>query len=337
MPPKVLLLVNTGTPDGPDRKSVKKYLSEFLNDPLVVDIPWLLRKILVNFIIVPFRAPKSAELYSRLWTEEGSPLKVNLQKLAEKLQQKMKDEFLVIACMRYGQPSIRSALQEIPDGAEVTVLPLFPQYATATTGSVIETVNSEVRVRKLLDIRFIHKFWAHPAFIDAYAEKLKGYDPKSFDHIIFSYHSLPMRQLKKIHPETDPLRCSCEKEFPRHGSECYKAACYATTRLIAGKLGLGNHCLTTAFQSRMSKNWIGPFTDRLIIDLAERGNKKVLVISPSFVSDCLETLVEIKQEYSRLFRSSGGSELVMAESLNYDDIWVDAISEIAKNPSVFLT
>lgn len=332
MPGKVLLLVNTGTPDGPDRKSVRKYLSEFLNDPLVVDIPWLLRKILVNCIIVPFRASGSAELYSRLWTGEGSPLKVNLEKLAGKLRQKMKDDYIVSTAMRYGNPSIRSALDKMPDGAAITVLPLFPQYASATTGSVIEAVTTEAKTLNFNNVGFIDRFWAHPAFIDAYAERIKTYKPESFDHIIFSYHSLPLRQLKKVHKGVDPRKCSCDKEFPGHGSGCYKAACHATTRIIAGKLGLKDHLLTTAFQSRMSKNWIGPFTDSVIMDLAKQGKKKILVVSPSFVSDCLETLVEIKEDYARLFRSAGGEELVMAESLNYCDIWVKAITEIVRNP-----
>ncbi|HLN56281.1 MAG TPA: ferrochelatase [Bacteroidales bacterium] len=332
MPCKVLLLVNTGTPDGPDRKSVRKYLSEFLNDPLVIDIPWLLRKVLVNLIIVPFRAPKSAQLYSRLWTPQGSPLKVNLEKLTEKLQDKLEDEYLVLGAMRYGNPSIRSALQKIPAGAELTVMPLFPQYASATTGSVIEAVKREAKSPGFNKIKFIDRFWSHPAFIEAYSEKIHEYRPESFDHVIFSYHSLPVRQLRKIHNDVDPGSCICDKEFPSHGSGCYKAACHATTRLIAGKLGLKENMLSTSFQSRLSKNWIGPFTDRVIVDLAKQGKRRILVVSPSFVSDCLETLVEIKDEYRRVFMNAGGNELIMAESLNYDKPWIEGIPKIINNP-----
>lgn len=332
MPAKVLLLVNTGTPDGPDTKSVRRYLSEFLNDPFVIDIPWLLRKVLVNLIIVPFRAPKSAELYSRLWTPEGSPLKVNLRKLTELLQEKLKEEYLVFGAMRYGNPSIRSAMNKIPAGADLTVIPLFPQYASATSGSVIEAVKEEARQLNILKLNIIEKFWSHPAFIESFSEKIKKYKPDSFDHILFSYHSLPVRQLRKIHNDVDPGSCSCDKEFPAHGSGCYKAECYATTRLLTQKLELSDRMLSTAFQSRLSKNWIGPFTDDVIVDLAKQGKKKILVVSPSFVCDCLETLVEIKEEYSMVFRAAGGEELIMVESLNYDKKWIEAISVIVSSP-----
>lgn len=328
MPGKALILVNTGTPDSPDEQSVKNYLSEFLNDPMVIDLPWLMRKILVNYIIIPARASKSARLYSMLWTNEGSPLKVNLEKLAREVQQKLGDEYMVTGAMRYGNPSISSALSKIPEGTEITVLPLYPQFANATTGTVMKAFMDEGANRQ--NVKFIDQFYSHPAFIDVFAEKIRNYKPLEFDHIAFSYHSLPVRQVRNVHPGIRPDRCNCDKHFPEHGSSCYKATCYQTTRLIAEKLKLNEGTYSTTFQSQMSRNWIGPFTSQFIRRQALAGKKRILVAAPSFVSDCLETLIEIKAEYNRQFRASGGKELILVESLNSSREWSDAIIRILK-------
>lgn len=332
MPQKVLLLVNTGTPDSPDKGAVKKYLSEFLNDPFVIDISAVLRKVLVNLIIIPFRASKSAGLYSRLWTEEGSPLKVNTNNLVLKLQVRLKDEYLVLGAMRYGNPSVGSVLGKIHDDSEVTIFPMFPQYASATTGSVKAAIEREIKAaNKSTRLRFINQFYSHPSFIDCFAEKIQNYRPEQFDHLILSYHSLPVRQITRIHPEIRPDQCNCDKQFPRHGSACYRATCYMTSRLIAQKLSVDENFITTAFQSRLSKNWIGPFTDKVLLDLASKGKKKILLAAPSFVSDCLETLIEIGEDYRDTFLSAGGKELVLVESLNDEERWADAIISIIKS------
>lgn len=327
---KVLLLVNTGTPDNPDKESVRRYLTEFLNDPMVIDIPWLIRKILVNFIIIPFRASKSARLYSRLWTKEGSPLKINHEKLVLKLQEKLKNEYTVIGAMRYGNPSISSALQKIPEGSGITVVPLFPQYASATTGSVKREV-TRLAARRFHEIKFIDHFYSHPAFINVFTDRIRRYGPEEFDHIIFSYHSLPVRQIVKQHPGLKPDQCGCENCMPEHGRYCYRAHCYMTTRLIAEKLNLPVEYYSTTFQSQLRGNWIGPFSDRTIRELALQGKKKILVCAPSFVSDCLETLIEIREEYNEIFKSAGGRELVLVDGLNYGDDWAYALCDIIRD------
>jgi ferrochelatase len=330
---KILLLVNTGTPDSPHVKLVRKYLSEFLNDKRVIDLPWLLRKILVNIIIVPFRSPKSAVLYSRLWTDDGSPLKYNLYNLVNKVQCMVDNEYRVIGAMRYGSPSLRDTLRilerEIPE--EIIVFPLYPHYASSTSGSVSEFIMNEIRTWNIVpNIRIMSQFYSNPSFIDAVADKIRKHDPDGFDHILFSYHSLPLRHLRKIHPETGCTLCNCNTEFPEYGSFCYRATCYETTKLLAEKLNLDHAKYSTSFQSRLSKNWLAPFTDTRLIELAHSGKRRVLVVAPSFAADCLETLIEIKEEYSKLFQKEGGEILVLAESLNDSDTWAEAIIRIAK-------
>lgn len=326
---KVLLLVNTGTPENPGVKAVRKYLSEFLNDPYVIDLPWLTRKILVNFIIVPFRSRHSAGLYSRLWTPEGSPLKVNLDRLVSKLNTRLKDRYTVLGAMRYGNPSIESAFQQITEESEIIVIPLYPQYASSTTGSVKDAVMRKAASHEMSSkVKFIDQFYSHNAFIEAFAAEIMKHTPDQFDHILFSYHSLPVSHLLKIHPNQHPDGCTCSSALPAHDLPCYKAECYQTSRLLARKLYLDEERYSTSFQSRMSKNWIGPFTDKVLQELAVNGKKKVLIAAPSFVSDCLETLVEIREQYRDLFLEAGGENLVLSESLNDSDTWVDAIVKI---------
>lgn len=326
---KVLLIVNTGTPDNPGVRAVGRYLSEFLNDPFVIDLPWLARKMLVNFIIVPFRVRHSAKLYSRLWTPDGSPLKVNLDKLVAKLETRLKNRYTVIGAMRYGNPSIKSAFQQIDKDSEVIVLPLFPQFASSTTGSVKNAVLKEAASLKMSqNIRFIDQFFSDVAFIEAFASTIMKYSPEKFDHVLFSYHSLPVSHLLKLHPEQNPGKCTCSSSFPSFGLSCYKAQCYHTSRLIARRLNLDEEKYSTSFQSRMSRNWIGPFTDKVLADLPGKGRKKVLVAAPSFVADCLETLIEIKEQNMELFHAAGGENFFMSESLNYSDIWIEALAKI---------
>lgn len=326
---KAILLVNTGTPDAPTVKEVRKYLFHFLNDPRVIDLPWLTRKLLVNLIIVPFRSPKSAGLYRKIWTREGSPLLLHTLTLRDKLQTKLAENFDVFVAMRYGNPSIKKAIDEIgrSNYRELIVVPLFPQYASSTTGSIVDAVKCEAEKCKL-EVRFVEQFYKHPAFINAFASKIEVYKPAVYDHVVFSYHGLPNRHLDKSHPGISHKNCTCEHRMPTHGSHCYKATCYETTRLLALKLGLKPENYTVAFQSRLSNNWMTPFTDHVLKDLAQKGVKKVLVTAPAFVADCLETTLELGVEYRELFIESGGTELCLVESLNADDKWVKALAEI---------
>ncbi len=328
---KAVLLVNLGTPLQPTKKEVRKFLTNFLNDPLVIDIPWLFRKLLVNLIIVPFRAGKSSKMYQKLWTNEGSPIFIHLNNLGHELQAELKSDMQVFTAMRYGTPDLRLTLQLIADAQieELYVLPLFPQYATSTTGSVVRFIQEEIKkLKNPFQVSIIQDFYNHLDFIQAFTQKINSYQPESFNHIIFSYHSLPEIQLERIHPEHSCLSCNCEIEMPEYGKNCYKAQCYETTRLLVRSLQLQPSVYSVAFQSRFAKKWIGPFTEDIILQLAKAGEKRVLVVAPSFVADCLETLVEIKLDYVELFKKHGGEELVLVESLNADNIWAKAIANI---------
>ncbi|MGQ1786633.1 MULTISPECIES: ferrochelatase [unclassified Saccharicrinis] len=331
---KALLIINIGTPDKPEKKAVRRFLFEFLNDRLVIDIPWLLQKILVNLIIIPFRLNNSTKLYQRLWTKDGSPLMFYQSRLVKKLNDKLKGEYDVYSAMRYGNPSLKYVLKEIQKNnyEELIVLPHYPQYATSTTLSTINKVNREVKNwKKLPTIKYVDQFYDHPAFIGAFVHNIKKHDIDSYDHVVFSYHGLPDRQVNKLHPPIKSPECSCHVAMPDHGRNCYKATCYQTTRLMAKELGLEKEKYTVSFQSRLSKNWLMPFTDDVLRDLLNRGKKRVLVVSPAFVTDCLETEVEIGFEYNEEFLENGGEKLQLVESLNDSEVWVNGIAEIVRS------
>lgn len=331
---KAVLLINVGTPDKPEVKSVRRFLTEFLNDPYVITMPWLFRVILVNLIIVPFRASKSTKLYKQLWEKEGSPLLTNAMKLQDKLAVKIGEDYKVYFAMRYGNPSINKALSEIEKGdfEEIIIVPLFPQYALSTSETAIQKVYKEAKKFKALPkLRVIHQFYSHPSFIHAWVARVKEFDLNFYDHIIFSYHGLPLTHIAKIHPQNKIKDCNCETEMPTHGKLCYKASVHATTRLLVKELGLNKDQYSVGFQSRLTNHWLSPFTDELIMDLAKRGHKKMLIISPAFVADCLETNVELGIEYAELFLKEGGEKLDLVKSLNDSPAWVNALDQIIKS------
>ena len=324
---KAILLVNVGTPDSPDVASVRHYLKSFLNDRFVIDLPWLLRKILVNLIIIPFRVRRSAGLYRKLWTKEGSPLLVNHKRAVKKLGNISDDSYIVRGAMRYGNPSIDKVFDELEESGinEIIVLPLYPHYSYSTT----ETLKEFLRERYLrYKISFVDQFYSHPAYIDSFANKISGYNPANYDHIIFSYHGLPIRHIQRMHPGFPVSDCGCDKQMPVNREKCYRAACYETTRLLAVALNLPEETYSTSFQSRLSKNWLKPFTDEKIRDLKAEGINSILVAAPSFVADCLETKIEIGVEYRDMFLSLGGKKLDLVESLNNDDRWISAMIKI---------
>jgi ferrochelatase len=324
------VLINVGTPDNPSTCAVRRYLREFLNDPEVIDLPWLTRKLLVNLIIVPFRTPRSAKKYQWLWTENGSPLLHHMNELVKKLQLLAGDNIDVFGAMRYGNPSLEKLLEDLKNTgySSITFLPLYPQFASSTSGSVIQLINSRYKG----EFTIVDQFYNHQRFIETFSNIISKYNPDSFDHILFSYHGLPLRQIQKCHPGTEVKNCTCETEMPLHGSHCYRAACYATTRLLAASAGLAKHKYSTSFQSRLSKNWMTPFTDKRLIELARIKAKKVLVVPASFVADCLETSLEIGEEYRLLFLEEGGEKLVMTESLNSSPEWTEALYDILGEP-----
>jgi ferrochelatase len=334
-----VLLINLGTPDSPSVKDVGRYLFEFLNDPRVIDIPALARFILVNFIIVPFRAPKSAKIYKELWINnclpdgrEGSPLLFYGRSIQEKLQKGLGDNFDVQLAMRYRKPSIEDVFEELykKNLERIIILPLFPQYASATTGSVIDKAMKIISKWWVIpEIKFISQHYDNEGFINTIVERAKKYNIDEYDHILFSYHGLPVRQVDKVYK--DGTLCEehhCETEINETNRYCYKATCYATTRMITQKLGLPADRYTVCFQSRLDKNWLEPFADRIIIEQAKKGAKKLLVFSPAFVADCLETIIEIGKEYQQLFVEHGGEKVQLVESLNDHPLWIDALKNM---------
>lgn len=326
-----VVLINLGTPDSPSVSNVRSYLSQFLNDPRVIDIPWLLRKMLVNLIIVPFRAPKSAKVYQKLWTDKGSPLLFHSEKAKELLQSELGDQYDVFLSMRYKNPSIPHVLEKIrlANYPRIIFLPMFPHYASATTGSAHDEVMRIVRKWWVMpEMRFISQYYAHPLFIEAFAERGRQYNFNDYEHILFSYHGLPERQVDKVYNEGLCSDHDCEKEITEENKFCYKATCYATTRLLAEKLGIPEEKYTVCFQSRLDKKWLEPFSDKVVIECAKKGMKKILVFSPAFTADCLETIIEIGDEYQEIFHEHGGEKVQLVESLNDHPLWIQCLKDL---------
>ncbi len=326
-----VILLNVGTPDKPEVNAVRRYLTQFLNDKYVIDIPWLWRKLLVNLIIVPFRAPKSAKLYQQLWTQNGSPLVIYGNEAVQKLQKKLGDTYSVFLAMRYGNPAVKKIVKQIKnEGFEkIVLIPLYPQYALSTTETSVVYVKKQLqKLNYNPEIKVITSFYTHPMFLDAFVSQIEQKKPNEFDHILFSYHGLPVRQVEKLHPGIASENCSCHEAFPEHGKACYKAQCYETTRLLASKLNLQKDDYSVAFQSRLSKNWLTPFTDETISNLLKEEKTKILVVAPAFVADCLETIIEIGYEYKEDFIKSGGEKLELVPSLNSEDKWIETLEQL---------
>lgn len=326
-----VLLLNVGTPGNPEISGVRKFLFEFLNDKRVIDIPWLIQKILVNLIIVPFRAPGSAKLYQRLWTAKGSPLLFHGISLQEKLQKKLGNGYIVAFATNYQQPNIKEAVAKFckMNVSRIIALPLFPQYASSTTGSVFE------KLLKLLSPKYnipaittITQYYDNPLYLEAMVERVCQHDYVNYDHILMSFHGLPVSQVNKSHQGETCENYNCTKKVTVQNLYCYHASCYATSRMLAGKLNLDERSYSVCFQSRISKKWLSPFTDDVILRLAKEGKKSLLVVCPSFTADCLETTIEIGQEYRDLFLQNGGAKLTLVESLNDSELWVDAIRDM---------
>jgi len=332
IPKTCVLLINLGTPDSPSVKDVRIYLREFLNDPRVIDIPAIARFFLVNFIIVPFRAPKSAKIYNELWTEGGSPILFYSRSVQKKLQQVLGNNFEVELAMRYQNPGLDEVLAQIEkkNYEKIIIVPLFPQYASATTGSIIEKVMKIIGKWFIIpEIKIISQFYDDEGFINTIVELAKKYTLNDYDHILFSYHGLPIRQIDKVYGDGTPCEeHNCEDEITDKNKYCYKATCYATTRLLAEKMNISNEKHTVCFQSRLDKKWLEPFSDKVVIEQAKKGTKKLLVFSPAFVSDCLETTIEIGREYQHLFEEHGGEKIQLVESLNDHPMWIDALKNI---------
>jgi len=328
---KGILLVNLGTPDSPSVSDVRRYLDEFLMDGRVIDIKPIPRNLLVRGVIVPFRAPKSAKIYKEIWTEEGSPLLLYGLRNKELLQESLGEDYVVALGMRYKNPSIESALEELKAQRvkSIQVIALFPQYASATTGSVHQKVMEIVsKWQTIPEISFVNSYHNHPDMIDIFAENGRKHGIENFDHVLFSFHGLPQRQLLKA--DESKSHClkdaSCCQNLNDKNYYCYSAQCHDTARLIAQNLGLTPDQYTISFQSRLGKEpWIEPFTSATIQQKAKEGKKRILVFCPAFVADCLETLYEIAIEYQIEFVEAGGEKIQLVESLNNNPRWIEVL------------
>lgn len=336
-----VLLVQLGTPDSPKVSDVRRYLSEFLNDPRVIDLPWLGRKLLVNGIIVPFRAPKSAKIYKELWemSDQVSPLLTHTENTVEALKNRFssEDNLHFHMAMRYQNPSMDVVLDEMRKAnyEKIIILPLFPQYASASGGSAIDKAMRIIRKWWVIpEISIVSEFYGHEAYIDAIVQRAKEFKLEDYDRIMFSYHGLPDRHVDKVYDNGLCEDQPCETEINSHNKFCYKAQCYATTRLIAEKLGLKEKDYTVAFQSRLNKKWLEPFSDKVIEEWANEGAKKVLVFSPAFVADCLETLIEIGDEYDEDFKKLGGEKVQLVPSTNDHPRFIDCLEDLVRKRMV---
>lgn len=329
---KGVFLINLGTPKSPSHADVFHYLNEFLTDPRVIDKPWLKRQFLVRGVIVPARYRKSSEQYRSLWTPKGSPLLMHGKQVEQKLQEALGDNFHVVLGMRYQYPSIIEGIKAFQEAnvAELIILPLFPQYASATTGSVFQKVMESLRNQAVFPkLVFINHFYDHPGLIQAFCSRAQQYPIESFDHILFSFHGLPENQIIKINSNGHCLKTGCCNKICAENHFCYKAQCHATARLISEQLKLNKDNYTICFQSRLGKEpWLQPYLSDVIRGCAAKGYQRLLVLSPSFVCDCLETTFEIAQEYNREFKRLGGHSLQLVDGLNNHPIWIETLKAI---------
>ena len=330
---KAVLMISLGTPDSPSWRDVASYLSQFLTDGRIINIPTFLRYILVNLIIVPFRSFSSSKSYKDLWTERGSPLKYHMEDLTEKVKNQLGETHDIHYAMRYKNPSLKTKLDQMNKIGydEIILFPVFPQYSSAANGSFLDYSLKEISKWNVIpSIKTIDQFYDNEDFLNAFTENIEKFDLDTYDKIIFSYHGLPMSQLNEVYPEGKCDDRECENGVEGDNHHCYRATCYETTKLLVEKLGVNPNKTITSFQSRLDSKWVKPFSDKVIKDFAEEGVKKILVVSPSFTGDCLETIIEIGDEYGELFLERGGQKLDYVPSLNSNDSWVKCIVNIIK-------
>lgn len=330
---KGVLLVNLGSPASPSVADVRRYLREFLMDRRVLDVNWLARFCIVHFAILPSRPKQSAHAYQSIWTAEGSPLLVSSQRLRAKLQQQV--NLPVGLAMRYQSPSISEAVERLAQQGvdDVLLIPLFPQYATSSFETVVERVK-EVAARLAPRMKFQVQppFYDQPDYIMALAGSAREYLARDYDHLLFSFHGLPERQIRKA----DPTGCHClrvanccETPSPAHAT-CYRAQCFKTVSAFVQEAGVPRGKYTVAFQSRLGRDpWLRPYTDQELSRLAAQRTRKLLVMCPAFVSDCLETLEEIGIRGRKTFLKAGGMEFTLIPCLNEHPLWVEALEKMA--------
>jgi ferrochelatase len=338
-----VLLINLGTPDAPTPEAVGRYLRQFLMDGFVIDVPKPLRWFLVNVMIVPRRKGQSARAYQKAQLPEGSPLRVYTRELAEKVAARLAgygDSFVVEYAMRYGNPSIASALARLrsEDVSHIIVMPMYPQYAESSYRTAVEETRKRAGELGLADrLSFSPVFYDQPAFIEAYAGRVREtVHAWPVEHFVFSFHSLPVRHLQKLDPTQAHclIKPDCCDAIGAVNHNCYRAQCIFTARAIARELGLKDDSYTISFQSRLGRaEWLGPQTEEVLKKLAHAGVKRVAVACPSFVADCLETVEEIGIRARANFIQAGGEELRLIPSLNAEPAWVEAVVAWIREPA----
>lgn len=332
-----LLLCNLGTPDAPTSPAVRRYLREFLSDPRVIDINPLGRWLLLNLIILPLRPRKSAEAYRKIWTEGGSPLLIHGQALVTAVRERVGRDFVVELGMRYGQPSIAAALDRLRQAGalRVVVMPLYPQYASSTTASTLAAVRKQAAALWPPEaLTCLGAFYDHPAFVEAFVAVARPVlAAEQPDHVLMSFHGLPESHLRKADPSGRHCLASadCCARIGEVNRDCYRAQSFATARALAAGLGLGDGAWSVSFQSRLGRaQWIRPYTDATLAALAAQGKRRLAVLCPAFVADCLETLEEIGLRGREQFLAGGGERLTLVPSLNASPAWADAVVRIVR-------
>ena len=333
---KGVLLVNLGSPESPTAKDVKPYLDEFLMDKYVIDVPFLLRALLVRGIILRKRPEKSAAAYAKIWTKEGSPLIVISKKMHEKVQQLV--DIPVALAMRYGTMTIQKGLQELKDKGvtEVMLFPLYPQHAMASTVTILELAE-DLRKKHFPEMKFtiVPAFYNKPDYIKALANSMKKYlDTFEYDHLLFSYHGIPERHIRKTDITKSHCKIDgscCNTPSPAH-EFCYRHQCYETTKQVVELLNIPKDKYSQTFQSRLAGDkWLTPYTDVEVNKMPEKGIKKLAVVTPAFVSDCLETLEEIAMEANHQFKEHGGEEFLAIPCMNDGDEWCGTVANWIKD------
>ncbi len=326
-----IILMNLGSPDSTQVKDVKRYLNQFLMDKRVIDYPFLFRKLLVEGIIVPARAAKSAEAYRTIWTKEGSPLIVWTRKLNKALESKL--TLPVEIAMRYGKPEMKAAydalLNKSPELEEIIAIPMYPHYAMSSYETAVEHARSVHRDNAyIFELKFIRPFYNDEQYIHALSDRMKEFVKENYDHLLFSFHGIPERHLTKRDPTGRHCLQSqdcCTTSSVAH-ARCYRHQCLVTMELAAAALDLPKTKYSYSFQSRLgSEQWLRPYTDHRLLEMPGEGIKKLLVICPAFVSDCLETLEEIEIRGKESFIEAGGESFRMIPCLNDSELWVQAI------------
>lgn len=329
-----VLMIQLGTPKAPEVGPVRAFLREFLSDERVLDIPGILRFFLVNGIIAPFRAPKSTKIYKDLWamSDGSSPILTHTRKLTELLNGKLRDDHITVhMAMRYQGPSIPEVLEQMKtkNYDKILVLPLFPQYASSSSGTALQKVMETLSTWWAIpEIECVAQFYDEDFYTDTLVEQARKHDLSSYDHIIMSYHGLPTSHVDKVYEGKDNL-CedhNCEQGLDPENALCYKATSFETSRIIAEKLGISESDYTVTFQSRLNDRWLKPFSDTVIEEMGKSGKKRLLIFSPAFVADCLETLVEVGDEYQEIFEENGGEKVQLVASCNTEDTWVTGLA-----------